>query len=581
MEVDLFAYTSGPPDAPIVLVGEAWGQEEETAKQPFIGSAGNELSRILAEAGLDRSGILLTNIIPARPQGNQMWRFFDEPGKAPEVRGLHPTGRLRDSLQRLYDQVVRYNRSLVIAAGNYPLWALTNCSGYTKPPDAEGRRVPSGIGNWRGSMWYADATPELAKTQLLPIYHPSAIMRQWSTRAVTIHDLKARVPMALRGDWRPATEPVFWAPPTFEQATSRLRHWIARAAGGERIRIAADIETIPSRKLLACLGLADSIHFAMSIPFLDVKSGGITTDYWSHNQEVTLIDLLRRLLSHPNILIEGQNFNFDSQFLLRDWAITPIIDFDTMSAQHLLWPGTPKGLDHISSLYCTYHWYWKEDGKEWDIKGDIKRQLVYNCWDCVRTFEAAETMRSVIAQLNLTRQWEETRERHWLALRMMNRGIRIDLAARKNLGIRLHETAFNLATDLATIIPKWMLPERKKGSKPTEWYNSPLQQKWVFEHILGIKIPLNRKTGRPTLDKNSLLDLSRKYPIWRGIFKRLADLRSVEVFQSHFVGAGLSPDSRAHSFFKSDGTETFRWSSSKNAFREGMNLQTIPTGDEE
>ena len=151
-----------------------------------------------------------------------------------------------------------------------------------------------------------------------------------------------------------------------------------------------------------------------------------------------------------------------------------------MSAQHLMWPGTPKSLDHSSSLYCKYHWYWKEDGKEWDIKGDLKSQLIYNCWDIVRTFEIADTQRQVIAQLGLQRQWEETRERHWLALRMMRKGVAIDRKRRATLGISMSETATKLSSELSAIIPNWIPPPPKKGAKLTQWSNSPMQQKLVI-----------------------------------------------------------------------------------------------------
>lgn len=575
--MDLFYGTDGPRDAKIVIVGEAWGVEELAAKKPFVGNSGNELTRMLAEAGIKREEVLLTNIIADRPQGNQMWRFFNPPEIGGELRKLHPGPAIREGLSRLQEQIAHSPRALVIGTGNYPLWALSDCAGFSKPTEAEGRRVPTGIGNWRGSMWYAN---DERKTPFLPIYHPAGILRQWSTRSVTVHDLKARVPMALRGDWRPAVQPVFWAPPTFEQAVSRLKLWIARADGGQKFRLAADIETIPSRKLKVCIGLSDSINFAMCIPFLNIKNKE-TIDYWTHEQEVTLINLLRRVLSHPNIELVGQNFNYDNQYIQAYWAITPLITFDTMSAQHLLWPGTPKGLDYISSLYCNYHWYWKEDGKDWDLKEDLKRQLEYNCMDLIRTFEAAEALWKVIQHLGLQRQWEETRERHWLALRMMNKGVLIDRNRRRNLGVQLQEQANRLSSDLEQIVPRWMLPVPKKGAKPSHWYNSPSQQKWVFQEIFGIRLPINRKTKRPTLDKNALLDLGRKYPHYIGIFKRLGSLRSIEVFQSHFVGARLSSNGRMNCFFKIDGTETFRWSSSQNAFGEGANLQTIPAGDED
>ena len=78
-------------------------------------------------------------------------------------------------------------------------------------------------------------------------------------------------------------------------------------------------------------------------------------------------------------------------------ATTPKCDFDSMLAQNVLFPGTEKRLDYLSSLYCQYHWFWKEDHKEWDAKGDIESLLVYNCWDCVRTFEVCSVQRSVLA----------------------------------------------------------------------------------------------------------------------------------------------------------------------------------------
>lgn len=578
--IDTWFGTSGPRDAQIVFIGEAWGSEELAAQRPFVGSAGIELDRMFAECGLSRKDMLMTNVVADRPWKNQMWRFFLKES-ANSLKGLKPSQLVLDGLKRLDDQILAHPRSLIITAGNYPLWAMTSVCGTARATDtdADGIKVPTGIMNYRGSMIYGEG--EHGKTPLLPVIHPAAILRQWSLRSVTVHDLKARVPMALRGDWRPSIAPVYWAPPTFEQAVARLKLWISKADAGEKFRLAADIETIPRLRLIACIGFADSDKFAMSIPFLDVKPGGQPSDYWTHNQEVTLIDLIRRVLSHPNILLEGQNFNYDNQYIQYWWAVTPLIDFDTMSGQHLMWPGTPKGLDYISSLYCNYHWYWKEDGKEWDVKGDLKRQLVYNCEDCVRTFEAATTMRQVIQQLGLERQWEETRERHWLALRMMNKGVRIDRQRRAEQGRRLLEQASRIEDELKTIIPDWMLPELEKGKKRSAWYNSPKQQKWVFQEILGIKLAKSRKTGRDTLDKNALLDLGRKYPIWKGLFKRIGDLRSLEVFQSHFIGARLNTQDRMNCFFKVDGTETFRWSSAQNAFGEGANLQTIPAGDED
>jgi uracil-DNA glycosylase len=572
---DLWYGTSGPKDAPIVIVGEAWGFDEQQAKKPFMGGAGNELNRMLAEAGFKRDEILCTNVANEKPYANQMWRFFDS--SSPAIKGLRPRPNVVAGLARLKEQIAASPRSLVIAAGNYPLWALTDVAGTDncKDPGSEGVKVPSGIMNWRGSMWYVEGS----STRLLPIVHPAAILRQWSLRSLTVHDLKARVPMALRGDWRPNPMPVFWAPPTFDQALSRLRMWLAKADSGQRFRLVSDIETIPSRRLIACIGMTDSKHFGMSIPFLHMVSGKIES-YWTHDQEVELMRLIRRIYLHKNILQEGQNFNYDIQYIEFYFAVQIRLDWDTMLAQHLMWPGTPKGLDMISSLYCNYHWYWKEDGKEWDTKEELHRLLEYNCWDLVRTFEAAEVQRGLIPQLGLQRQWEETRERNWLALRMMRRGIKVDKDRRLKIAGELRQTYSRLSGELNRIIPNFMLPPQKKGAKRSPWYTSTAQQKTLFESM-GMKLPIDPKTKRITLKKDSLRQLGKDNPQFIGIFLRLEKLRSVGVFQSHFIEARLSSDGRMRCEFKTSGTETFRWSSSQNPFGDGANLQTIPAGDED
>ena len=53
----------GPADAPLMLVGEQPGNEEDLAGRPFVGPAGKLLDRALEEAGLDRSRAYVTNVV--------------------------------------------------------------------------------------------------------------------------------------------------------------------------------------------------------------------------------------------------------------------------------------------------------------------------------------------------------------------------------------------------------------------------------------------------------------------------------------------------------------------------------------
>jgi hypothetical protein len=64
-------FSDGNPRARIMLVGEAPGAEEDRAGVPFVGASGQLLDRMLASIGLDRTQVLITNILPWRPPGNR------------------------------------------------------------------------------------------------------------------------------------------------------------------------------------------------------------------------------------------------------------------------------------------------------------------------------------------------------------------------------------------------------------------------------------------------------------------------------------------------------------------------------
>ena len=56
-------FGEGPPRATVMLVGEQPGDREDLAGRPFVGPAGRMLDRALAEAGLDREELYVTNAV--------------------------------------------------------------------------------------------------------------------------------------------------------------------------------------------------------------------------------------------------------------------------------------------------------------------------------------------------------------------------------------------------------------------------------------------------------------------------------------------------------------------------------------
>ncbi len=61
----------GPVDADLLIVGEGPGAQEDEAGEPFVGRSGLLLTEALADAGIDRDDVRITNCVRCRPPGNR------------------------------------------------------------------------------------------------------------------------------------------------------------------------------------------------------------------------------------------------------------------------------------------------------------------------------------------------------------------------------------------------------------------------------------------------------------------------------------------------------------------------------
>ena len=579
---DIFAFTSGPKNAETLVVGEFWHDMEKTLQLPFVGSAGNELKNLFAECGIDFNSCLLTNVFNLQPPRNELWRRckpFDKATSSQGFRGLDLDDELVLHVQKLYDLIKAVRPKRILALGNYAFWALSTQARIGYSDDLPKTRLPTGIGNFRGSMLFVDTTPELSelKIHLLPIIHPAMYMRNWELRALTVHDLRTRFPMSLRNDWVPRYRQIIHRP-SFYEMVNFFKSRIAKLDSGIKLYLANDIET--RNRLITCQSFSDDKNFAIVMPFISSVTTTGMEPYWTPPQECDLLRLMSRLFTHPNAMIIGQNYIYDTWYYHRTLGLRPRLRHDTLLAQHLIWPGTPKDLGHLSSIYCQYHRYWKDDNKEWSGKSSIDDHLKYNGEDALRTYEIAFNQKDVIRQVNKEHLWDLEMEKNDLAFEMSTRGVRIDFEARSKASVELAAAAQDRINDLLTIIPQdWV--NYFLGKQKTSWVTSPKQQKFVFGEILGIKIPLSRQTGEPSLNKESIAKLREKHPVYTLIFDLLLELRSIKVFKSTFIEAEVDADGRIRTSFNPGGTETFRWSSQTNPFGTGCNFQNLPKGNEE
>lgn len=64
-------FGSGDPDADLMFIGEGPGAEEDRQGVPFVGRAGELLTKIIQAIGLEREQVYIANIVKCRPPGNR------------------------------------------------------------------------------------------------------------------------------------------------------------------------------------------------------------------------------------------------------------------------------------------------------------------------------------------------------------------------------------------------------------------------------------------------------------------------------------------------------------------------------
>jgi DNA polymerase len=144
----------GNPDADFMCVGEAPGATEDETGRPFVGAAGQLLTKILAAIGLQREDVFICNVLKHRPPGNR--------NPAPnEVIACSPY---------LIRQIELVKPKVILALGTFAAQTLLD----TKTP----------IGKLRGQVHRYHGVP------LVVTYHPAALLRNPSWKRPTWEDVQ-------------------------------------------------------------------------------------------------------------------------------------------------------------------------------------------------------------------------------------------------------------------------------------------------------------------------------------------------------------------------------------------------------
>lgn len=141
-------FGEGPPDAVLLLVGEAPGATEDETGRPFTGRSGKLLASLLEREGLYREKIFITNMVKCRPPKNRA-----------------PTGAEIEACRPLLSaQVAALRPGLVVTVGNVPTRAFLSSK--------------EGITGLRGRFY--DCAWEGMDLTVRPVFHPSYLLRNRS-----------------------------------------------------------------------------------------------------------------------------------------------------------------------------------------------------------------------------------------------------------------------------------------------------------------------------------------------------------------------------------------------------------------
>ena len=317
----------------LAIVGDYFSEEEAKWGKPFIGTAGEALNSLLADAGILREECFLTTVFAQRPPGGDLSLLcggLREPGVAPGLSSLSKGKYLKSEflpeLTRLHRELEEVSANLTVLLGNTACWAVLGTQAISKI---------------RGTIC---SSPRHASLKILPTYHPRDILRQYEHRHVTVLDLlKAKKEMEFPELIRPTRE--IWMDPDREDLEKFYRDFIAPAE-----YLSCDVET--AFQQITCIGFAPSIDRAIVVPFLDYRYPG--GHYWKTlEDEVFAWEWVQRcLLSGARVL--GQNFQYDMQYLWRRYGIiAPNWTDDTMILHHSLQPESPKSLGFLGSVYTN------------------------------------------------------------------------------------------------------------------------------------------------------------------------------------------------------------------------------------
>lgn len=147
-------FGTGNPDAKLMFIGEAPGRDEDLQGKPFVGLAGQLLTKIIESIGMKREEVYIANILKCRPTNNRN----PEPDEINNCKNY------------LREQIKIIQPEIICALGKFAAQTLLK----TETP----------ISSLRGNFY------PFGNMKLIPTFHPAYLLRNQSGKKLVWEDMK-------------------------------------------------------------------------------------------------------------------------------------------------------------------------------------------------------------------------------------------------------------------------------------------------------------------------------------------------------------------------------------------------------
>lgn len=322
--------------APTVLVVNFCAHTSDlNFERALYSHGGQQLRLFMKKAGFDMDTVHYASLIPFAPILDQTERLLvpakgipNELKKWLKVGTKYLKPDLFPHLAEFQSLLKRLKPNLVITLGTEATSLIT---GEQKHSEVRGTVMPSSLDS---------------SIKVMPITHPAGIFRMPQAQVVFSADLAKAVKETKFPEVRRVRREIT-IPETFEDCQD---WWKANGIKGGMLTV--DIETVPSYKVITCIGFATSTTKGLTIPLYQKdKAGG---HYWSPSEELYVVQFIGTLLANPAFELNFQGGAYDVQWIYEQLGL-PSMNYrhDTMLMHHALYPEMRKGLGFLASLYTT------------------------------------------------------------------------------------------------------------------------------------------------------------------------------------------------------------------------------------